>query len=108
MNFSSSSGPSFHLIDHYYLETQNTSRNQDDKPHYKVILKRGIFHQTLQRDIIFDTKIDSLKVLKVDSGKSMLLRGYSSKTTYVSSEVDSADVMIFLKVVKQGDVEYHL
>ena len=38
----------------------------------------------------------------------MLLRGYSGKTTFVSSEVDSADVMIFLKVVKQGDVEYHL
>lgn len=108
MNFSSSNGPSFHLDDRYFLETQSTSWKQDDKPHYKVILKHGLYHQTIQRDIVFGGKLDSVKVLKEDQGKSMLLRGYSGKTTFVSSEVDSADVMIFLKVVKQGDVEYHL
>jgi hypothetical protein len=108
MNLSSTNGPSFHLDGQYYLETQSSSRSQDTFPHYKVILKKGIFHQTIQRDIVFGGKIDSIKVLEKDEGKSLRIRGYTSLVTYVSSDVDSVDQTINLKVVRKGDVEYHL
>ena len=108
MNFSSTNGPSFHLDKQYYLETQNTSAVEDKKPHYKVILKRGLFHQTIKRDVVFGGKLDSIKVIDNDPGKSMNVRGYSSITTYVSMDVDSVDVLILLKTTKQGDVEYRL
>ena len=108
MNFSSTHGPSFHLDKQYYLETQNTSTVEDKKPHYKVILKRGLFHQTIKRDIVFGGKLDSLKIIDKNTDKSIKVRGYSSKTTYVSLEVDSVDILIPLKITKQGDVEYRL
>ncbi len=108
MNLSSTNGPSFHLDKQYYLETQNTSTIEDKKPHYKVILKRHLFHQTIQRDIVFKGKLDSIKIIDIDPGKSMNVRGYSSNTTYVSIEFDSIDVLIYLKTTKQGDVEYRL
>lgn len=108
MNFSRSNGPSFHLDKQYYLETQNTSSVEDKKPHYKVILKRGLFHQTIKRDIVFGGKLDSIKVIDNNPGKNMNVRGYLSITTFVSIEVDSVDVLISLKTTKQGDVEYRL
>ena len=108
MNFTGTNSPVFNLKDQYFLETQNISHQHDDIPHYKLILKRGIFHETIQRDISFGGKLDSVNILDFDKGKSLLLRGYTSKNTYVSAEIDSAEVMILLKVTKQGDVEYHL
>ncbi len=107
-NFKSSIGPAFHLQDQYFLETQSTSKILDNKPHYKLIFKRGIFHQTIQRDIVFGGKLDSVKVIEIVPDKNMILRGYSNKTTYVSSEIDSVDAKVLLKVVKNGDVEYRL
>ena len=107
MSFSNT-GSSFHLYDKYFLETQNNSSQLKDYPRYKAILKHGIFHQTIQRDIEFGGILDSVKIIENEKGKILLLRGYTSKITRVSSDVDSADVTILLKVIKQGDVEYHL
>ena len=45
MNFKSSNGPVFNLTDQYYLETQTTSRQAENIPHYKLTLKKGMFHQ---------------------------------------------------------------
>jgi hypothetical protein len=108
MNFKNTNGPVFELYDQYYLETQTTSRQADNFPHYKLTLKKGMFHQTIQRDISFSGKLDSIKVLEMEKEKSILVRGYTSVSTHVSVDVDSAEVLIPLKVVKQGDVEYHL
>lgn len=107
-NFTNSNGTSFHLNNHYYIENQSVTRKKDNLPHYKVIQKRRLFHKTIQRDVVFKGKLDSVKVLEVDPGTSMWIRGYSSRTTFVSSEVDSTDVMILFKISKQGDVEYRL
>jgi hypothetical protein len=108
MNFKSTNGPEFHLIDKYYLETQSTTRKADNFPHYKLIQKKGMFHQNIQRDISFNGKIDSVKVISIAKGKSILLRGYTSNRTYVSLDIDSTEVEVPLRVIRQGELEYHL
>jgi hypothetical protein len=108
MNYKETNGPVFKLEDKYFLEKQNNTQNGNGIPHYKIIVEHGIYHQTIQRDIIFGGKLDSIKMLDYQKGKSFQIRGYTSKSTYVSSEVDSTEVTIPLKVIKQGDVEYHL
>jgi hypothetical protein len=108
MKFSSTYGASFPLGDRYFLEMQNSSSASDEIPHYKVILKRGLFHQTIQRDILFGGKLDSARVIEKEQGLHILIRGYTSQSTFVSTEIDSMDIPVQLKVVKQGDVEYHL
>ena len=108
MNFKSSNGPVFNLTDQYYLETQTTSRQAENIPHYKLTLKKGMFHQSIQRDISFGGKLDSIKVLQIEKGNSISVRGYTSISSHVSVDVDSTDLEIPLKTVKQGDIEYHL
>jgi len=108
MSYSSSFGPKFPLVGKYYLEAQNVIKENDTNPHYKLMLKRGMYKQTIERDIMFNGKLDSVKVLDVNGAHSMRIRGYTSLTTYVSSMVDSLDVEVSLRKQKYGDVEYKL
>jgi hypothetical protein len=106
-HYSSTTGEAFHLQGKYYLELQSTVPSNDNIPHYKVIRKTGIFHKTIQRDVVFQGTIDSVKVLDL-SERTMTLRGYTSKKTHVSEEIDSTDVEITLVQFKPGDLEYRL
>ena len=108
MNFSGSNGPSFHLYEQYFLETQNSSTQAETIPHYKVILKHGLYYKTIQRDLVFNGKLDSVKLIEIVKTERMIIRGYTSKTTFVSNDVDSIEVMVKLKTYRPGDVEYHL
>ena len=92
----------------YFLEKQNISRNKEDIEHYKLILKKGIFHQTVYRDLSFGGKLDSVKVIQFEQGEFLTIRGYTSQNTYVSTEVDSLDVQVPLASKKSGTIEYHL
>jgi len=106
-NYSSTTGEAVHLRGRFYLERQNTFHETGEVPYYKVIAKRGLFHKTIQRDIVFGGSVDSVKVLDLDSGR-MSLRGYFSRKTHVSLDTDSTDVEIDLAPKKQGSVEYRL
>jgi hypothetical protein len=108
MSYSSSFGPKFPLTGKYYLEAQNVIKEDQAKPLYKLMLNRGMYKQTIERDIEFVGKLDSVKVLEVNGNHSILVRGYSSDQTFVSSEIDSMDVDISLRKQKYGDVEYKL
>jgi len=96
------------LVGKYYLEAQNVIKEDETKPLYKLMLKRGMYKQTIERDILFSGKLDSVKVLEVNGAHSMLIRGYSSENTYVSSKIDSLDVEVSLRKQKYGDVEYKI
>lgn len=106
-HYNSTTGQTFHLTGRYYLEQQNTVTETDDILHYKVITKNGIFHKTIQRDVVFHGTLDSAKVLKMDS-RIIVIRGYSSNKTYVSEEIDSSDVEITIRKIKPGVIEYRL
>jgi len=108
MSYSSSFGPKFQLVGKYYLEAQNVIKEDETKPLYKLMLKRGLYKQTIERDIRFSGKLDSVKVLEVNGAHSMRIRGYSSENTYVSSTIDSLDVEVSLRKQKYGDVEYKI
>lgn len=108
MSYSDSFGPKFPLTGKYYLESQNVIKENDSKPLYKIMLKRGMYKQTIERDIEFAGRLDSVKVLEQNGNYSMRIRGYSSSTTFVTAEVDSADVEVSLRKQKYGDVEYKL
>jgi hypothetical protein len=107
MRFSSTTGPEYHLYDRYYLEIQNSTNEANVNPHYKLVLKQGLFHKTIQRNLSFNGKLDSIKVLD-NNEKNIRLRGYTSKVSYVSNDIDSVDLLVPLKTIKQGDVEYRL
>ena len=107
MHFSGANGPVYKLNNKYLVETQSSSRTIDNNPLYKLTLKKGFFHQTIQRDIAFGGKLDSVIVLEIEN-ETMLLRGFTSRVSYVSTEIDSMDVKVLLKKVKYGDVEYRL
>jgi hypothetical protein len=106
--YSSASGESFLVQENFYIERQNTTMKSDDMPYYKLIRKRGIFHTTIQRDISFNGKLDSIKVLDFNKQENGLIRGYTSKKTFVSSSSDSLDVEIILKKKSVDGVEYKL
>ncbi len=101
-------GETFHVTENYFLERQNSSMHADDMPRYKLIRKRGIFHSSLQRDLNFNGKLDSIKVLEFDKSSLGLIRGYTSTKTFVSAQVDSADVEITLKKKTIDGLEYKL
>ncbi len=101
-------GETFHVTENYFLERQNSSMHADDMPRYKLIRKRGIFHSSLQRDLNFGGKLDSIKVLEFDKSSLGLIRGYTSTKTFVSAQVDSADVEITLKKKTIDGLEYKL
>lgn len=107
-NFSSTNGPVYHIEGKYYLEMQNTTHLEGNIPVYKIITKKGIFHKTIQRDITFGGKIDSVHLLEFEKGKNIILRGYTSQSTFVSTDIDSADVTISLVNKRPGSVEYRL
>lgn len=92
----------------YYLEKQNISRSKEDVEHYKLILKKGIFHKTVQRDLSFGGKLDSVKVIQFEPGDFLKIRGYTSQNTYVSTDKDSSDVQVSLADKKAGTIEYRL
>lgn len=106
--YSSASGESFLVQENFYIERQNTTMKADDMPYYKLIRKRGIFHSTIQRDITFNGKLDSIKVLDFNKQEHGLIRGYTSKKTYVSTSSDSLDVEIIFKKKSVDGVEYKL
>ena len=106
-SYSSTSGKTFHLVGRYFLEQQNSTQIADKPLQYKVITKTGIFHKTIQRDIVFQGDVDSVKVIEKNA-ITMKIRGYVSRKTYVSEEIDSADVEITLNKNKQGNIEYRL
>jgi hypothetical protein len=106
-HYSSTTGKTFHIVGKYFLELQNSTETTDNIPHYKLISKTGIFHKTIQRDLVFQGEVDSVRVIEKDNQR-MMIRGYTSKKTYVSEETDSTDVEIILEKNKPGAIEYHL
>ncbi|MBP6334882.1 MAG: hypothetical protein KA444_05365 [Bacteroidia bacterium] len=108
MSYSDASGPKFKLTGKYSLESQTIVKDDSKIPKYKLVLKRGMYKQSIERDINFGGRLDSVKVLEVNGTHSMLIRGYHSSKTFVSSESDSMDVEVSLRKQKYGDVEYKL
>ena len=106
--YTDSLGESFHVTENFYIERQNTKISNDSFPHYKLIRKRGIFHSSLQRDIIFNGKLDSIKVIEFDKSNLGLIRGYTSIQTFVSTKIDSVDVEIVIKKKSNDGLEYKL
>jgi hypothetical protein len=106
--YSDTTGPSFPVTGNYFIEFQNTSSVNNNAIRYKLIRKTGMFHKTIVRDIEFNGKLDSIKVLEFEKGKTAIVRGYTSIKTYVTSETDSTDVELNLFPLKQGEVEYRL
>lgn len=107
-NYTDTLGETFHVTENFYLERQNSTMHADDIPRYKLIRKRGIFHSSLQRDINFGGKLDSIKVLEFDKSSLGLIRGYKSTKTFVSTQIDSVDVEIILKKKSNDGLEYKL
>lgn len=101
-------GESFQVKENFFLERQSSSMRSENIPLYKLIRKRGIFHSTIARDLNFNGQIDSIRVLDFDKSNLSLIRGFTSKSTYVSTTIDSADVEILMKKKTQDGLEYKL
>ena len=108
MKYTDVSGDSFLVRENFYLEEQNNYSDKNSFPHYKLIKKSGLFHSTIQRDLLFNGKLDSIKVLDFDKSDRGLIRGYTSSKTFVSTEIDSTDLEIILTKKSTDGVEYHL
>ncbi len=107
-SFQDNSGEKFLVQGNYFIEQQNTSMKNDGQIHYKLIQKKGIFHATIQRDLVFNGKLDSIKVIDFDKTSKGLIRGYTSVKTFVSSQIDSLDLEISLTKKSADGVEYKL
>jgi hypothetical protein len=96
------------LKENYFLEEQTSSMNGDSIPSYKLIRKHGMFHETIVRDIRFNGNLDSIHILEFIRGEHVIIRGYSNKTTFVSSEIDSVDVDVKLVKENKNQIERKL
>ena len=101
-------GESFLVRENFFLERQSSSMHAEDLPLYKLIRKRGLFHSTIQRDLNFNGKLDSIKILEFDKSSLSVIRGYTSQASYVSNALDSADVEITMKKKTNDGLEYKL
>lgn len=106
--YTDSFGPAFNVQGNLWLETQNTVAKEDSVPHYKLIRRRGLYRETIARDLVFQGKVDSIKLIEMNPGAVVSIRGYSSRITYVSTEIDSVDLEISLVSKKRNGIEYHL
>ncbi len=104
--YTDSLGTTFPLKENYFLEQQNTSSSA--VPCYKLIKKHGMFHEAIQRDIYFKGKLDSIQLVEFIPGSNAIIRGYSGKQTYVSTDVDSLDVEVKLVKKKANQIERKL
>lgn len=95
------------LQGNYFLERQTSAFSSDSAGmKYKVILKKGMFHETIARDLDFRGKLDSMKILSFEERKSFLIRGYTSNKSFVEDKIDSADVTVELQTMKKDVIEY--
>jgi hypothetical protein len=92
----------------YFLEVQNAMSSDSASVQYKLIRKAGMFHRTIQRNINFNGKVDSVKVLSFEEGIAAEVRGYVSRKTFVSEEVDSTDVSMNLNPTNKDVIERRL
>ncbi|HRH65928.1 MAG TPA: hypothetical protein PLU53_06500 [Bacteroidia bacterium] len=106
--YTDSFGPSFSIHGNIWLETQSSVTTQDSVPTYKLVRKRGLYRETLARDITFSGKVDSVKLLDLQPGKIISIRGYSHAETFVSTDIDSTDREISLVSKKRNGIEYRL
>jgi hypothetical protein len=102
-------GKTFSVGENYFLEEQTSFMNGDSNiPHYKLVRKHGMYYETIQRDIVFGGNLDSISVLEFTISQHALIRGYTGKITYVSTEVDSVDVPIRLVKENKEHIERKL
>jgi hypothetical protein len=93
----------------YNLEVQNTfDTNDSANIQYKLIRKTGMFHKTISRNISFNGRLDSIRVLNFENGIATEIRGYTGRKTFVSNEVDSVDVTINLNPTNKDVIERRL
>jgi hypothetical protein len=93
----------------YFLEIQSTlNKDSINAIEYKLIRKTGMFHQTIMRNINFNGRLDSIKVLDYREGIAVELRGYTSRKTFVNDEIDSTDVSINLNPTGKDVIERKL
>ena len=107
-SYSDTSGKSFLISGNVFLEQQNSWSGNSTALRYKIIRKKGLFHETLVRDVIFKEPIDSIRTLMFENGDSAVLRGYSIRESYVALTIDSQDVNISLKSKKRNTIERRL
>ncbi|MFM7216590.1 MAG: hypothetical protein ACKO1U_01075 [Bacteroidota bacterium] len=107
-HYSDSIGKKFRLSGEYYLEQQNSWAKDGSDKLYKLVLKRGIFHQTIARDIDFGSKIDSIKVIRFDPEDTTRVRGYVFRESFVDSGIDSTDVQVSMKKPSRNVIERRL
>jgi hypothetical protein len=106
--YTEATGPQFALGQRYFIQTQGTVMTDDSVPHYKLIRLKGMFHETIQRDVVFGGKLDSVRVLQFDNNSMIEVRGYISKSNFVEVVLDSSDITLPLKKKKPHDIEYKL
>lgn len=101
-------GKTFCVKENYFLEQQNSWSKNSAQLYYKLIVKRGIFHQTIGRDLDFGFSLDSIRTITFLKDSVAVVRGYKIKETYVSTGLDSTDIFIPLKSSKPGQIERKL
>ena len=97
------------LKENYYLERQTSTFSSDSSGmKYKVIRKKGMFHETIARDLDFKGKLDSMKILSFGERKYFLIRGYTSNKSFVEDKIDSVDITVDLLPARKDIIERRL
>lgn len=93
----------------YFLEQQSSVFSSgNDEVKYKLIEKKGMFHKTITRDIFFNGKLDSIRVLSFEELDSAMVRGFTSRKSIVEDEIDSVDVTIDLDQASRNEIRRKL
>jgi hypothetical protein len=93
----------------YFIERQaSTFSNDPTAIGYKLIEKKGMFHRTIARDLDFNGKLDSIRVISFDEVTNTILRGFTSNISFVEDKIDSVDVTIDLNPTKKNEIRRKL
>ncbi len=95
--------------DNYFIERQTSTFSPDSAEiGYKLIEKKGMFHRTIARDLNFNGKLDSIAVVSFEEFSTAVVRGFTSRKSFVEDKIDSVDITIDLNPTKKDKIHRKL
>jgi hypothetical protein len=85
------------LSNNYFLEKQDIFGETEKGFNYKIYRKKGIISETVATAILIEEQIDSVRVLLIEPGDTLVMRTYNSSA-------ESSDIAVSLKSTRKNRI----
>lgn len=96
-DFSNLKSESISLTNNYFIEKQDIFGETENGFNYKIYRKKGIISETVETGIFTEEQIDSVSVILMEPGDTLVLRMYDAS-------MNSTDLAISLKTNRRNQI----